>query len=150
MKRLNFMFLVLLCCEASAQIAAQPAAATAATATSTAGNFFQVLMGLIVVLGLMAGTAWLMKRLGMAKSAGNATVKIVGGVSVGNRERVMVIEVADLWIVVGVATGQVNALATIPRPEGAAATEVVPVTKNFSAWLKQTIDKRNGNDPLNQ
>jgi len=46
---------------------------------------------------------------------------------------------------VGVAPGQVNALSTMPKQENAASNETVPVTKNFSSWLKQTIDKRNGN-----
>jgi len=122
-------------------------AADAAPATSS-GNLLRVLMGLIVVLGLMAAAAWTLKRFGAAKSAGGTVVRIVGGVSVGNRERVLVVEVADQWIVVGVAPGRVNALATMARsetnPTGSASTDASPA-RNFSAWLKQTIDKRNGN-----
>jgi flagellar protein FliO/FliZ len=127
---------------ATAQQAQQAQQATSAAATS-AGNFFQVLMGLLVVLGLMAAAAWSLKKFGVSKLAANATVKIVGGVSVGNRERVLVVEVGDQWIVVGVAPGQVNALSTMPRQEGAVAVETAPLAKNFSSWLKQTIDKRN-------
>jgi flagellar protein FliO/FliZ len=140
MKQLKTVSSLLLWLVVSANAVAQPAATSA---TATAGNFFQVLLGLIVVLLLMAAAAWSLKKFGVSKLAGNATVKIVGGVSVGNRERVMVIEVADQWIVVGVAPGQVNALSTMPRQESVASTEATPVAKNFSAWLKQTIDKRN-------
>ncbi len=120
------------------------AAQTPSPATS-AGGFFQVLIGLIVVLALMAAVAWLLKRFNLAKITGNAPVKIVGGVSVGNRERVIVVEVADQWIVVGVASGQVNALSTLPRPITAESTLPVqaPATNNFALWLKQKIDKRN-------
>jgi flagellar protein FliO/FliZ len=142
MKHLKTISSLLLWLVVSANAVAQPAAPSA---TTTAGNFFQVLLGLIVVLVLMAAAAWSLKKFGVSKLAGNATVKIVGGVSVGNRERVMVIEVADQWIVVGVAPGQVNALSTMPRQENVASTVVTPVAKNFSAWLKQTIDKRNSN-----
>ncbi len=150
MKQLKAVSTMLLWCAASAA-SAQPITAAAATvatttsATTSAGNFFQVLLGLIVVLALMAAAAWSLKKFGMSKLAANAAVKIVGGVSVGNRERVLVIEVADQWIVVGVAPGQVNALSTMPRQEIAAAPEGAPIGKNFSAWLKQTIDKRNAN-----
>jgi flagellar protein FliO/FliZ len=140
MKQLKTVSSLLLWLVVSTNAVAQPAATSA---TTTAGNFFQVLLGLIVVLLLMAAAAWSLKKFGVSKLAGNATVKIVGGVSVGNRERVMVIEVADQWIVVGVAPGQVNALSTMPRQENVASTIVTPVAKNFSAWLKQTIDKRN-------
>ena len=106
-------------------------------------ELFKVLFGLVVVLAAMAGSAWMLKRFGVAKAGGNGAVRIVGGVSVGHRERVLVVEVADQWIVVGVAPGSVNSLATMPRQEQALAVEAPPVTANFAAWLKQTIEKRN-------
>jgi flagellar protein FliO/FliZ len=108
------------------------------------GSLLQVLLGLVAVLACMAGAAWMVRRFGLAKTASASAVKVVGGVNVGTRERVLVVEVADQWIVVGVAPGRVNALATMPRQEGIAAPEnTAPVAKNFSAWLKQTIEKRN-------
>ncbi|MNS06893.1 Flagellar protein FliO [compost metagenome] len=109
---------------------------------STAGNLFQVLLGLIVVLGLMAAAAWLLRRFNTAKGVSNTSIKIVGGVSVGNRERVMVVEIADQWIVVGVAPGRVNALATMQKQETTLTPEA-PSSGNFSTWLAQTIEKRN-------
>lgn len=117
--------------------AAEPSGAAAA------GSFFQVLLGLAVVLAMMAAAAWALKRFGAARPAGAANIRIVGGVSVGGRERVLVIEAADQWIVVGVAPGRVNALATMPRQESAAPLAQIPDTKNFSAWLRQTMEKRN-------
>ncbi len=114
--------------------------------SSTAGNLLQVLLGLIVVLGLMAAAAWTLRRLGLSKIASASTVKIIGGVSVGSRERILVVEVADQWIVVGVAPGRVNTLSTLPKQEVASVPEVTPVSKNFSVWLKQTIEKRNSNN----
>jgi len=111
--------------------------------TNMAVDMFKVLGGLIVVLAMMAGSAWLLKRLGVAKAAGGSTIKIVGGVSVGNRERVLVLEVADQWIVVGVSPGRVNSIATLPRQERPIPEAIEPVSNNFAAWLKQTIEKRN-------
>ena len=125
-------------------VAAGARAAATGPAAPTAGNLFQVLLGLVAVLALMAGAAWLLKRFGLAKATGGSTVKIVGGVSVGSRERVIVVEVADQWIVIGVAPGRVNALATLPRQESIVAPDAdAPPAKHFAAWLKQTIDKRN-------
>lgn len=125
--------------------ATMPAApAPAGSAPSSAGSLLQVVFGLLVVLGLLAGALWFLKRLGGGRFAPGSVVKIVGGVSVGNRERVMVVEVADQWIVIGVAPGQVNTLATLPRQEQPAAQPATGVP-NFNAWLKQTIEKRNAN-----
>jgi flagellar protein FliO/FliZ len=133
---------------------AHAAESTATVAAAPPGSLLQVSMGLMVVLGLMAAAAWMLKRLGVAKSSTATAIRIVGGVSVGNRERVMVVEVADQWIVVGVASGQVNALITMKRPESLPADPVNATTatkagidtgpKNFSTWLKQTIEKRYG------
>lgn len=111
---------------------------------STTGSVFTMLLGLVAVLAIMAGIAWVFKRSGLVQGAqSNAVAKIIGGVSVGTRERVMVIEVADQWIVVGVAPGRVNTLATMPRQEHVAAPASA-ASANFASWLKNTIDKRNG------
>jgi flagellar protein FliO/FliZ len=40
---------------------------------------------------------------------------LVGALSLGGRERIMVVEVGDQWIVVGASPGRVNALATMPK-----------------------------------
>ena len=121
---------------------ATPAAAT--SSPSSAGSLLQVVFGLLVVLGLLAGALWFLKRMGGGRFAPGSVVKIVGGVSVGNRERVMVVEVADQWIVIGVAPGRVSTLASMPRQDTPAA-QPTPGVPNFSAWLKQTIEKRNAN-----
>ena len=128
--------------------AANTAATTAAGAApvASAGSMLQVMFGLIVVLGLMAGAAWMMRRMGMTGAGNSSAVKIIGGVNVGQRERVMVVEVGEQWIVVGVAAGRVNALSTMPRQEIAAAPQRAAAgadAANFASWLKQTIDKRN-------
>lgn len=116
--------------------------AMAAKAPSAAGSLLQVLFGLLVVVGLLGATLWIMKRMGSARLGAGTVIKIIGGVAVGNRERVLVLEVADQWLVIGVATGQVSTLATLPRQD-APESNAAPAP-NFSAWLKQTIEKRNG------
>ena len=135
---MRVFFLALSSCVAGAAQAAEQAG------PASASSLLQVLLGLIVVLGLLAGTAWIIRRLGLARPSSASAVKVIGGASIGTRERVVLVEVADQWIVVGVAPGCVNALATMPRQEGFISDAPAPVAKNFSAWLKQTIEKRNG------
>ncbi|HVK94244.1 MAG TPA: flagellar biosynthetic protein FliO [Noviherbaspirillum sp.] len=111
---------------------------------ASAGNLLQALLGLTVVLGLMAGAVWLLRRFGLAQPASAGAVKLVGGLNVGHRERILVVEVADQWIVVGVAPGRVSSLATMAKQESTALAAPAPTSKSFSAWLQQTIEKRNG------
>lgn len=121
-------------------------AQTPAMQAAPTGMVLQALFGLLVVLGIMAGAAWLLKRFNPVKPGQAGQVRIVGGVSVGSRERVVVVEVADQWIVVGVAPGSVNALSTLPRQELPAPGQTQPdgtSGRAFSSWLKQSIDQRN-------
>lgn len=135
MKRIRLLAISALLFSGAAYAADQPSNVTL--------DLFKVLLGLIVVLAMMAGSVWMLKRFGLNRAAAGSTVKIVGGVSVGNRERVLVLEIADQWIVVGVAPGRVNSIATLPRQEQAVAAANEPISNNFAAWLKQTIEKRN-------
>ena len=124
--------------------AATSVQAAGQSAPASAGSLFEVLPGLIIVLGLLAAATWLIRRLGLSKTASAPTVKIIGGINVGNRERILVVEVADQWIVVGVAPGRINALSTMERQEVVVQPEPPSDdAKNFSAWLKQIIEKRN-------
>lgn len=139
MRRLAILLLPLL----SAGGAARAAETTAGSAVASPGSLLQVLFGLVVVLALMAAAAWALKRMGVAGTGTGNVARIVGGVSVGNRERLVVVEVADQWIVVGVAPGRVSTLSTMPRQELPHTPPATADAPNFASWLKQTMDKRN-------
>jgi|SRR5471032_47831 len=117
-----------------------------ASATSAGGGLLQTTFALIFVLALLIGLAWFLKRYGPKNfGGGSSNVKLVGALSVGTRERILVVEVGEQWIVVGASPGRMNALATMPRQESSvAATTAALPTANFAEWFKQTIDKRNG------
>jgi flagellar protein FliO/FliZ len=120
------------------------ASATEANSVSPSTGLLQIFMGLIAVLALMAVAAWLLKKIGPVANGSIVPVKVVGGVSLGNRERVMVIEVAGQWIVVGVTASNINTLTTLQKPEH--SDQLIPGAlpeNQFSIWLKRTIDKRN-------
>lgn len=113
-------------------------------AGAAAGSLLQTIFALCVVLGLLALLAWAMKRFGPRAAGGSAHVRLVGGLSLGGRERIVVVEVGDQWIVVGASPGRINALATMPRQAEDASGQVpAPATSSFADWLKQTIDQRN-------
>ncbi len=129
---------------------AGPWARGAMRAPTAGGSILQTMFSLIIVLAILVGLAWLLKRYGPKTVTGNANVKLVGALSVGARERILVVEVGEQWIVVGASPGRMNALATMPRQEGEPALQLpgqtgqaLP-TANFAEWFKQTIEKRHG------
>lgn len=112
------------------------------------GTLLQTIFALVLVLALLAALAWLAKRYGPRMAGGGGNLRMVGALNIGGRERIMVVEVGDQWIVVGASPGRINALATMPRQEsGVQSTATLashaPSATSFSDWLKQTIDKRN-------
>jgi flagellar protein FliO/FliZ len=117
------------------------AAADTAPAVSSAGSLLQVFIGLLAVLLLIFATAWVAKRLGVARGGSSSLLHVVSSTSVGARERVVMVEIGDNWLVVGVAPGSVNALMTLPKGE---ALPAAPTAANasFAASLKQLIEAR--------
>ena len=122
-----------------------------AGASSTGGGLLSTTLALLFVLALMLGLAWFLKRFGpKGLGGGNSNVKLVGSLSVGARERILVVEVGEQWIVVGASPGRMNALATMARQDSGEPAQQTGLssalpTANFAEWFKQTIEKRNGN-----
>lgn len=120
-----------------------PIVSPAAAAPAPAASFTQTMFGLGAVLAVLLGLAWLLKRFGPRQLHGNTHVKLVGALSLGGRERILVVEVGEQWIVVGAAPGQVNALSVMPRQPIEGGLESSPQSASFADWLKQTLEKRN-------
>lgn len=144
-RRLNLSLIAL-----SLMLTYQPAvlAADAVAKVSPTGSILKMVLGLGVVLAVMALVSWGVKRMMPNALAQNSAIKVVGGVSVGSRERVMVLEVAGRWLVVGVAQGQVSAIADLDIGADALASTMTAGSdamskksvKPFSEWLKKSAD----------
>ncbi|MFZ3041759.1 MAG: flagellar biosynthetic protein FliO [Thiobacillus sp.] len=132
---------LLLSLPALARAAGTPVNAPAEPAISAAGSLMQVFIGLVAVLLLIAGTAWVARRLGVTQGGASSLLRVVSSASVGTRERVVVVEVGDSWLVVGVAPGSVNALMTLPKGDIQSAAAPA-LSGSFAARLHQMIEKR--------
>ena len=108
----------------------------------------QVTLGLLLVLGMIAGLAWAIARLGRLRPTANATLRVVAATSVGPRERVAIVEVGGQWLVLGVAPGSVNLLdKTMPQAAGmshptAAQSAELPPLPPFAAWLQRALSRK--------
>ncbi len=124
-------------------VAAPPAGAASAM---PAGSVVQVVLGLAAVLALVGAAAWLLKRFSPLRGTASGLIRVIGGAAVGQRERVVLVEVGGTWLLVGVAPGQVRALHTMPRTESAIAPG--PPTPalaeaGFATRLRRMMEKRN-------
>lgn len=115
-----------------------------ATTLST-GSVLQVILSLLLVLAAVLVVAWLLKRLSLPQQGAGRLLKVLSGVAVGQRERVVLVEIEDTWLVIGVAPGQVRTLHTLPKGyiPSEADQKAVNGDHTFQSWLKQMIEKRN-------
>ncbi|BAT43954.1 flagellar biosynthetic protein FliO [Escherichia albertii] len=112
----------------------QPSAPVSAT------PLLQVSGALIAIIVLILTAAWLVKRLGFTpKHASVNGLKISASVSLGARERVVVVNVEDARLVLGVTAGQINLLHKLPP---ATPTEEVSQS-DFQSVVKNLL-KRSG------
>ncbi|MEH6556578.1 MAG: flagellar biosynthetic protein FliO [Oceanicoccus sp.] len=79
-------------------------------------NPLSVVVGLLAVVLLIFLLAWLMRRLGGVSAMGGQQMKVMAALSVGAREKVVLVEIGDQQILVGVAPGRVSHLQSFEQP----------------------------------
>ena len=127
---------------AAVALSATPVLAQDGASPVGAASVLQVLTGLGLVLLLVIGTAWLLRRVGRVPGLSNQSIRTIAALAVGTRERVVLLEVGATWILVGVAPGHVRALATLPRGEVAAVEAHTQESAPFQALLKRFTEGR--------
>jgi flagellar protein FliO/FliZ len=98
----------------------------------TGGGVMQMLLGLTVVLVLIIGTAWLLRRYAPLR-AGAGTIKVVGAVALSTRERMVLVQVDEVRLLVGIAPGRIQTLHVF-------AASAKPIDQDFAATLS-TVQK---------
>lgn len=108
---------------------ATPATTPAATATPAVaapvagtlnggigGQLLQLVLGLLLVIGLIFVLAWLMRRVQRAGPAGNQVIKLVGSRALGTRDRLVLVQVGNEQVLLGVSPGTITALHVMNEP----------------------------------
>ncbi len=103
----------------------------------------QVSGALVLIIALILAVAWIVKRTGFAgKHAGARGLKVSASTSVGPRERVVIVDVDDARLVLGVTPGQINLLHKLP-PAPVEQANVTEKTPDFQSVMKNLL-KRSG------
>ncbi len=86
-------------------------------------NVLNMVMGLVVVVALILGLAWVLKKYGRLPSQNLAEMKILGGLSLGTREKAILIEVENTRLLVGVTPGHIQTLHVLGEKADAEPSE---------------------------
>jgi len=99
------------------------AATTAALPTPRVGNDLvagpgpgQMVLGLVMVLALIFALAWAVRRFGRVQSLPTGALRVLGGLSLGTRERLVLVKVGNAQLLLGVAPGRVQTLHVLAEP----------------------------------
>jgi flagellar protein FliO/FliZ len=103
-----------------------------------AGSLAQMILGLTAVLALILGLAWVMRRMGGIPGAAAGSLRVLGGLSMGTRERVVLIQVGETQLLIGVAPGRVQTLHVLEQPVQLNETNP-PGKGNFAASLNAAL-----------
>lgn len=135
--------MILLAAPALAAEVVHPAYTPPPAAVSS-GSIVQIIFSLLLVLAAIVLVAWLLKRVNATRQGSGSVLRVVGGVAIGQRERVVLLEVKDTWLVIGVGPGQIRTLHTLAKPEDNPAQATGPAFttephKNFATVLAAKI-----------
>lgn len=117
-------------------------AALAAQQADFATSLLQVGLGLTLVVAAIFGALFVLKRITAARGPSASHLRVVGATALGARERIVLVEIGETWLVVGVAPGCIRTLHSLPRL--ATAAPAPGQTTEFGAWLARITERNRG------
>jgi flagellar protein FliO/FliZ len=115
------------------------------TKTDSASQLASVIGGLAIILILIYGLSWFVKRFAQGGFMQNPGMKMVSSMALGTRERLMLVEVGGKQILLGVTATQINNLHVFDEPV-IVAEKTQAATSEFSHKLMAILQKNQNPD----
>ncbi|MGB1189004.1 MAG: flagellar biosynthetic protein FliO [Pseudomonadales bacterium] len=145
LRRLKVLFVLTLISVSTGALADEASAPldVAKEGIFTPAYLMQSFAGLVVVIGLILILAMLFRRFGDQGLGAPGNMRVIGGLNVGQRERLVLVQVGEKQILLGVAPGSVHSVMTFDEPlENTQAPSSQP-----NALLNRIINPKSGRDP---
>lgn len=132
-----------------AAIPAYKPALTPSVKTSTTSQLANLIGGLALILMLIYGLSWFVKRFAQGGFMQNSSIKMVASMPLGTRERLMLVEVGGKQILLGVTAAQINSLhvfdeQVVQVPDKKADRPTAPGASDFSQKLMAILQQKTG------
>ena len=116
-------FIVLL----SSPVAAQAQAEAMAPLDPISSPYLMKLtLGLILVVALIFLFAWLLKKFNLNQGSQNGLIRIIAGLSMGTRDRIVLLQIGEEQILLGLSPGRIQKLHTLSQPLDISGEAEVP------------------------
>lgn len=97
--------------------------------------------GLILIVAIIFLLAWMVKKLNLNQHASSGLIRVVAGLSIGTRDRIVLLQVGEEQILLGLTPGRIEKLHTLAQPLDAPSTEQA-VPGAFAAKLNRLMGER--------
>ncbi|TWI53913.1 flagellar protein FliO/FliZ [Pseudomonas duriflava] len=115
------------------------AAETAVPPINVGSQVAQILLGLLLIIGLILGLAWLVRRMQQVGPKSNQVIKLVAIQHLGPRERLVLVQVGQEQVLVGLTAGRITPLHVMQEPVRLA--EEQPASPEFAQRLFELISR---------
>ena len=106
--------------------------------TSVGGSeLISLASSLVIIIAVIVALGWLYSRSRSLAGAKNDVINVVASRALGTRERLLLVEVADQQLLVGMTATQVQTLHVFDKP--VATVEAARPTTGFAGRLKAAI-----------
>lgn len=99
-----------------------------------------MILALLMVLALVVISALLLKRFNFVQ-ANTSQLKVVASLSLGAKERLVVVQVGEQQLALGVTTQQITLLETLAEPLSTTSNASLPLTGNVLSFLQKVSPK---------
>ncbi|NWC45221.1 flagellar biosynthetic protein FliO [Pseudomonas edaphica] len=133
------LFLALPLSALAAEPVAQVAAAAPVVSSGIGGQLTQLVLGLLLVVGLIFVLAWLMRRVQRIGPGNAQVIEMIGSRALGPRDRLVLVQVGEEQILLGITPGRITPLHVLKTPVEATRTETA--TPEFAQRLMELLGK---------
>ncbi|GGY68450.1 hypothetical protein GCM10011613_10840 [Cellvibrio zantedeschiae] len=117
-------------------------AAPVSAKTNSASQLASLVGGLALILVLIYGLSWFVKRFSQGGFLQSSTMKIVSAMPLGTRERLLLVDVGGKQLLLGITATQINTLHVFDEPVVQSEKEQ-PVSSDFSQKLMAILQQKN-------
>jgi flagellar protein FliO/FliZ len=100
----------------------------------------QLVIGLVVVVAGVFLFARILARIHGGNVAGSGPLRVVAAVAVGQRERVVLMQVGDRQVLLGVTPSRISRLHELDAAQGVVEAPAAPAIP--STWLARALSRR--------
>jgi len=106
-----------------------------------------MIMSLLMVLALIIISALVLKRFNLTQQ-GSSQLKVIASLSLGAKERVVVIQIGEQQLVLGVCPQQISLLQNLEKPIDVQAGKPLAVSTNILSFLQKNNISANTNNSV--